>query len=154
MSLRAIMILSVLAAGCAASSTSDPANEVDPAQGEESHLRGGKNDLAAAQQKVVLGLLNDACPDAWCKGEYGWEFKQIACDFAAGKTCTLTVVVTDPNPNGETSLTYFRGCNMTPVGSFDSLVETRANGSQSMTQALRLATDACVTKLEAGIHRR
>ena len=92
-----IFPLFLAAAACAAPTSSpDAANDVaeTPVDSADA-LTKSKNDLTAKQAKDVLTMLDDTCGDSWCEGDFDWQFQKLTCDFGK-KSCTLTVLITDP----------------------------------------------------------
>jgi len=150
-----ILALSSMAVwGCAAPSgdpVSNPADDVEPsAQAED--LTKAKNDLTAAQAKLVANELNDICGDTWCEGDYSWDFSKIVCDFTK-KTCTFTVLITDPGMDDGTKddRTFWRSCKLSKISSFTAMIDTAKNGYQSLNDDFYSKVDACVGKLESNV---
>ena len=108
------------------------------------------NSLSSAKSSLVLTLLDDACGDAWCEGDFEWAFKKLVCHFDAG-TCTITVLVTRPAWNGVPAASFWRACKMTALTRFSQLVETAPNGYQSLTDRFFTKFDTCATKIEGSI---
>jgi hypothetical protein len=140
-----VMALCPLALACSgSSSTSDDAVEVGQASESEDALT-ASNDLSKAQSKLVLTLLDDACGDAWCEGDYDWRFARMQCHFAQ-KTCTLTTLTIDgsSSPNK----TYWRSCKIPHLTKFEDLIETAPNGFQSLTDSMFDRATTCIEHIE------
>ncbi len=106
--------------------------------------------LSSANASTVLKLIDDACGDAWCEGDFGWAFKKLACN-AGQHTCTLTTLVTRPAFEAVPAATFWRSCKMTGVSRFTQMVSTAPNGFQSLTAIFFDKVDACASKIEASI---
>jgi len=124
--------------------TVDDSGAVDDAKADSS------NSLTTAKSKLVLQLIDDACGDSWCEGDFGWSFKKLVCHYGAG-TCTLTTLVTRPAFEGVPEASFWRSCKMTGIDRFTALVTTAPNGFQSLADSFYTKVDACATKIEASI---
>lgn len=136
-------------AACAAPTSAPADGDAEPTTED---LTKAKNDLTAKQAKLVVDELNDVCGDTWCEGDYSWDFSKIVCDFGK-KTCTFTVKITDPGTDDSTKddKVYWRSCKVAGVPGFTSMIDTAANGYQSLNETFYDKIDACVGKLEQGV---
>lgn len=48
-----------------------------------------RSTLTAAQERVVLRLVDDICGDTWCEGDHAMRFRRFSCHPRRG--CLLTV---------------------------------------------------------------
>ena len=138
-----------LAAGCGGSSatagTADPTDDTAGALEAEAKL---PNDLTAAQAKLVLKLIDDRCGDTWCEGDNNFGFRTMKCQFGAA-SCTMTYQIFTPEYAGHPKATYWRSCKTTGITSFASMVDTAANGYQSLNWDFYLKLDTCITAAES-----
>jgi hypothetical protein len=135
--------LVLLAAGCGGSPVA--VETIDEAE--------SANSLTPPQAKTVLVLLGDACADAWCEGDYEWAFKKVSCRFSSG-ACTLTLLVKQDSGRHRRARSFWRSCALHELGSFDALVETAANGYQSLKPGFFDQVDRCIGKIEATLAER
>ncbi len=128
-----------LLAGCSASSDDNEQVAQSVAAVEES------SDLTDEQRQTVLKLLDDACADSWCEGDYDWHFPKIVCHFG-DQSCTLTLRITDPRPNPPA--TYWRSCKTSDVKAYTDLVRTSPNGYSSLADEFYDQVSDCVDRIE------
>lgn len=156
MSARSSMLaaLACLAlAACSAPSSDAPSDgDTVPADASE-ELKKTANDLTAAQEKLVLQLIDDLCGDSWCEGAHDYVFAKMRCSFTA-KTCTLTMKIIDPAYDAQPERDFWRSCKMTSIDAFTSMVDTAQNGYQSLSDPFYDKLNGCVDKLEATIPPR
>lgn len=138
----------LLSSACSSTLDHESVSIVDPTP--DGDKADAANSLSSARSSLVLTLLDDACGDAWCEGDLEWTFKKLVCHFDVG-TCTVTVLVTRPASNGVPPASFWRACKMTGLRRFPQLVDTAANGYQSLTDALFTKFDACASKIEASV---
>jgi hypothetical protein len=151
MSLRTLVLFSVVAAGCGAPSlpteVSDAAAVTDEAAALDAKEDRGPTDLTAAQRKVALFQLNQICGDTWCSGDWSFTFKKLTCKLQAG-TCTWTALIQPSVPVAPPVPVYWRSCKISGLHSFADLVNTAPNGYQSLNQDYYMASTDCVFKIE------
>ena len=100
-------------------------------------------DLTADQAKLILNSIDDHCGDAWCEGDFDFDFKAITCTFSKG-TCSLDMVLT----GDDGTKSFPESCEMTAVTGYDQMIEKFANGFQDMTDGFFEKVDACITSAE------
>jgi hypothetical protein len=148
-SASALLACTLLWAGCTAS-TEDNSVEVTDSSADDAAKEDSANSLTSKQASQVLLLIDDACGDAWCEGDYEWAFKKMSCHFDLG-TCTMTAMLTMPASGSTPAASYWRSCKMRGIRSFKSMVHTYANGFQALTDTMFTKVDACATKMEDSI---
>jgi hypothetical protein len=139
--------LALAAAGCAAQAPLQTeiadASEADlDAKEDSAHLN-----LSLADQKAVLFQLNQICGDTWCSGDWEFTFKKIVCKLDLG-TCTWTAMIQPSVPVARPVPVYWRSCKVSGVHAFSDLVNTAANGYQSVNWSYYEASTDCVFKIE------
>lgn len=149
-SILAAFVGAVLAA-CASPSASPP-DDAD-AQAQDELRSTAKNDLASGDEKKVLTMLDDHCGDAWCEGDYDWQFKKLRCTYADA-SCTLTLFITDPAVDGQPARYFWRSCKMTGLPAWTSLVETFPNGYEDLTDGFFGKVSDCIDRLESRLPPR
>jgi len=119
--------------------------------GTDPETETGAGDLTTSQSEIVLKLLDDICGDTWCEGEYNWHFPKIVCRFSDA-VCTLSFRVTDPNR--EPAEDYARWCKVHDLRTFDDLVQTAANGYQSLNDDFYDNVSTCVEQIEHDLRQQ
>lgn len=147
-----LAIVSMLAAGCSASSgeatsNTEPEAEVGVVQQELT-----ANALTKKQASLVLKLVDDICGDSWCEGDHNFHFDQIQCTRPCGKspgTCRLTFRLFPYDSDLSTGPTYAHTCKTAGFTGFGSLVETAPNGYQSLDWDFYDALSGCISEFES-----
>jgi hypothetical protein len=110
------------------------------------------NALTKKQASTVLGLIDDICGDSWCEGDHNFHFDQIqcqrGCSGASTGTCQVTFRIFPYDSDLETGPTYVRSCKTPGFTGFSSLVDTAANGYQSLHWDYYDALSACISEVE------
>jgi hypothetical protein len=123
--------------------------EADAAQSAEAL---SSNALTKKQARTVLELVDNICGDTWCEGDHNFHFDQIQCKQACGGarvgTCQLTFRIFPYDSDLETGPSYLRTCKTTGFTGFSSLVDTAANGYQSLQWDYYDALSACIAGVE------
>jgi hypothetical protein len=141
-------LLAMSALGCSAAAgetESEPVEEVS-----EQEL--AKNALTKQQASTVLKLVDDICGDTWCEGDHNFRFDRLECTKPCGKTpgsCRLTFRIFSYDTDVKTGPTYTRTCTTRGFTGFTSLVETAANGYQSLNWDYYDALSACIDRVES-----
>lgn len=128
----------------------------DDAQGtqpevESAQLELSSGGLTRAQAKTVLQLVDDICGDTWCEGDHNFKFDHLNCTRACGKTpgtCRLAFRIFPSDSDSKTGPTYARSCKTSGFSGFSSLVDTAANGYQSLNWQYYDALSSCINELE------
>ncbi len=139
-----------LVSGCAMDTESTTQQEDSLAQTESAVC---KNALAPSEQKVALELIDDICGDTWCEGDNDFAFEQLTCrggppGVERNGSCTLRFRII---PRTESPPSYSRVCTTSGFRGFDSIVETAANGYQSLNWDYYLALTDCIQRAEAAL---
>lgn len=148
--MRSAVLAVLLAAALAA--CADPIDDGDVTVTDDTSAptlddKADANSLTTAQQKAALFQLNQICGDTWCDGDWNFEFKKIVCHWSAG-TCTTTALIwpyTDAHPVP----VYWRSCKIAGLHHFTDLVDTAANGYQSIDQGFYDKMTTCTMKIAA-----
>ena len=144
-----LSVLFVLFLGCAGDAS--PVVELETASADD--LKADTlSSLTVAQAKTVLQLIDSTCGDTWCDGDFDFAFKKIVCQ-PARNSCTLTTLVTYPAFSDQTPSYYWRSCRMIGVSHFADLVDTSANGYQTLTAGFYDDLSVCIDKIERSIPR-
>lgn len=146
------VLLAILFSGCALEAGDAASDAEGPGQSESALC---KNALSPSQEKTALKLIDDICGDTWCEGDNNFAFDGLRCRSGAsaspnGGTCTLELRII---PYEEDTPSYSRACTTRGFRGFDSLVETAANGYQSLNWDYYLALSDCINQLEAELPR-
>ncbi len=110
-----------------------------------------KNALSAAQSRTTLKLIDDICGDTWCSGDYDFGFRRLTCATAA-RTCTLTLQVFPREGVQSSQKSYWRSCKTHGFRGFASLVDTSANGYQSLSSSYYDALTECTSRVVSNLH--
>jgi hypothetical protein len=138
----------------ACSAGTSPAVEVSDAAPTETHSVAeelAKNALTPAQAKTTLKLIDDICGDTWCDGDYNFGFRRLTCSKAA-HTCTLTLQVFPREGVVSSAKSYWRSCKTPGFSGFRSLVNTAANGYQSLASDYYDGLTECMFHIENNLH--
>jgi hypothetical protein len=146
------LVLCALVSGCSAD-----AREVGPGYEPEKEIAQSaeslsSNALTKKQARRVLELIDNICGDSWCEGDHNFHFDQIQCTRACGSTragtCQVTFRIFPYDSDLETGPTYVRSCKTPGFSGFASLVDTAANGYQSLNWDYYDSLSACISKAE------
>ena len=145
------LLLGALLAGCSAApedTSSGQEAEPEVTQATEG-LSGG---LTKQQASTVLKLVDDICGDTWCDGDYNFHFDQIQCTRGCGNapgTCRIAFRMFPFDSDLDTGPTYARSCKTPGFTGFASLVDTAANGYQSLNWDYYDALSTCISESES-----
>jgi hypothetical protein len=137
--------LLVSSTGCTSSTA--PSSDIEGAAEEQLQT----NDLTEDQSKKVLALLDDACGDSWCEGDFDFLFAKFQCAFAGASACTLTMRLT---PDEQPARTFWRSCRFVSFAGYTDIVRSAEDGHASLTSEFREAVTDCVDRVEGGIRAR
>lgn len=140
----------VLVSGCAMDTERATQQEESLGQAESAVC---KNTLSPSEQKIALKLIDDICGDTWCEGDNDFAFEQLTCREGArgavgSGSCTLRFRII---PRTEAPPSYTRACTTSGFHGFDSIVETAANGYQSLNWDYYLSLTECIQRAEAAL---
>jgi hypothetical protein len=156
MTTRTLLFAAALAAGCATTahdaSVSLTDDGIDDAKADAPTTGSA---LTSAQAHTILGLVDDACGDAWCEGDYNYAFKRFTCKTSTS-SCTMTVIVIDEgDPEaGTATRSFWRSCKIPGFEAFTDIVETADNGYQSITDTYWDKLDDCMSMIEGSVPPR
>ena len=146
------LVLCALAVGCSADVSEGPSN-VRETEAEQSAEALSSSALTKKQASTVLKLIDDICGDSWCEGDHNFHFDQIQCQKPCGNTragtCQLTFRIFPYDSDLETGPSYVRTCKTRGFTGFSSLVDTAANGYQSLNWDYYDALSACISEVES-----
>jgi len=148
--LAMVCVGSMGAFGCSAAPDSGAELEPEASQATEQEL--SANALTKQQASTVLRLVDNACGDSWCEGNHNYHFDRIECTRPCGKqpgTCRLSFRLFPYDSDLQTGPTYARTCKSNGFTGFASLVDTAADGSQSLAWPYYDALSACIDRIEA-----
>ena len=104
--------------------------------------------LTGNEQRAVLDLIDDACGDTWCEGDFRFDFRRFTCDRSA-RTCTLRLRLapyTDEAPHW-----YWRSGTLTGFLRFPQMVHTSATGVRSLDPDFYAAVNVLINRLEGTV---
>jgi hypothetical protein len=149
MRIAAVLLGSMLFAGCADLSGSDHSVEViDETAAPAADDKADANDLTTAQRKAALFAIDQICGDTWCSGDYDFSFKKIVCHFSGKGTCTVTMLIW-PRQDIKPVPVYWRSCKISGLHGFADVVDTAANGYQSLDPDFYDDMTTCTMKITA-----
>ena len=118
--LLAVLLLSGVLAGPAAAA--GPAGAAPPVH---------RYALTAAQERVVLRLVDDICGDTWCEGDHAFRFRSFDCHPRRG--CLLRVRLA--HWSAEPLRWHDRSARVLGFPRFSDMVVTGADGQRSLRPA-------------------
>jgi hypothetical protein len=132
--------------GCGAT---PPSSGEDPPQSARTFAEDLQTDalgnaLSRAEVRIVLKLVDDACGDTWCEGDYDFRFRHLFCDSGA-QTCLLSFQMA-LRDGADSPKWRWRTCRTGFLG-FDSLVTT-SGGYQWLADGYYQALTACIDRWE------
>lgn len=104
--------------------------------------------LTGAQQRAVLDLIDDACGDTWCEGDFRFDFRTFTCD-RRHRTCTLGLRLAPYTD--EPARWYWRSGKVYGFTRFPQMVTTSPTGQQSLTPAFYDAVNILVNAFEESL---
>ena len=110
-----------------------------------SPARAAGQGLTAAQERVVLDLVDDACGDSWCEGDYAFSFRRLSCSSADG-VCRLRLriaLLTDAPLRWRWRTGELR------YRTYEQLVVPAPDGSLSLASDVYLELTGAVQQVEA-----
>ena len=103
--------------------------------------------LTAAQERVVLRLVDDICGDTWCEGDHAFRFRSFACHPRRG--CVLRVQLA--SWSSEPLRWHARSARITGFPRFRDMVATAPGGGRSLQPAFYEAVGAAVRTMTASV---
>jgi len=149
---QSLVALTLLLTACG-SEVGDAATNDEAVGKADSALCG--NALSTSQEKTALKLIDDICGDTWCEGDNNFAFDRLTCRAGSagspdGGSCTLKLRII---PREDDPPSYSRVCTTRGFQGFGSLLQTSANGYQSLVWDYYLALTECIAKLEDELPR-
>ena len=145
-------MLCALASGCSAGQGGGGSGDESETEAARSADALSANALTKKQASTVLKLVDDICGDSWCEGDHNFHFDRIQCQQGCGRahpgTCQLSFRIFPYDSDLETGPTYSRTCKTPGFTGFSSLVDTAANGYQSLHWDYYDALSACISNVE------
>ena len=106
-----------------------------------------RTSITAAQERVVLRLVDDICGDTWCEGDHAFRFRQFTCHPRRG--CLLRVQLA--SWSSEPLRWHSRSARIAGFRRFPDMVVTGPDGSRSLQQAFYEAVGAAVRTMTASV---
>ena len=103
--------------------------------------------VTAAQERVVLRLVDDICGDTWCEGDHAFRFRSFACHPRRG--CLLRVQLA--SWSSEPLRWHSRSARITGFRRFTDMVVTAPDGSRSLQPAFYEAVGDAVRTMTASV---
>jgi hypothetical protein len=103
--------------------------------------------LTAAQERVVLGLIDDICGDTWCEGDHAIRFRSFTCSPRRG--CVLRARLASWSP--EPLRWHDRSARVLGFPRFRDMVATAPNGERSLRPAFYEAVGRAVNAMTASV---
>ena len=104
--------------------------------------------LTAAQERVVLRLVDDVCGDTWCEGDHAFRFQRFSCD-PRRERCTLRVQIASYDEQPRRWRT--RSLRLTGFPRYRDMVRTGPTGERSLQDPFYEAVGAAVRAAEATV---
>ena len=92
---------------------------------------GGRYAVTAAQERVVLRLVDDICGDTWCEGDHAFRFRRFDCHPRRGCVLRVQLASWSQEPLRWTS----RSARIVGFRRFADMVRTAPDGSRSLQPA-------------------
>ena len=103
--------------------------------------------VTAAQERVVLRLVDDICGDTWCEGEHAFRFRSFSCHPRRG--CVLRVQLA---PWSQEPLRWHtRSARVVGFHRFGDMVVTAPGGHRSLQPAFYEAVGRAVRTMTASV---
>lgn len=102
--------------------------------------------LTAAQERVVLRLVDNICGDTWCEGDHAFRFRSFSCHPRRG--CVLRVGLASSK---EPLRWHARSARIVGFPRFDDMVATAASGDRSLQPALYQTVGRAVRTMTASV---
>ena len=103
--------------------------------------------VTAAQERVVLRLVDDICGDTWCEGEHAFRFRSFSCHPRRG--CVLRVQLASWSP--EPLRWHTRSARVAGFHRFGDMVVTAPGGHRSLQPAFYEAVGRAVRTMTASV---
>jgi len=94
------------------------------------------------QQNQVLSALENYCGNAWCEGDFQYQFQHLQCN-SSSHSCRLAFTLVKRGTSQRKQGT----CEYSPVSSFHALLSSEG-GPDSLNDSFLEALDNCFEKLE------
>jgi hypothetical protein len=123
---------------------------------QSTHEELRSNALTTQQANLVLKLVDDICGDTWCEGDHNFRFQRIHCKTGCSVkpgSCTLAFSLFPHDSSFDIGPTYHRTCKTRGFSGFSSLVDTSANGYQSLNWNYYEAISECINQHESNLPR-
>ena len=103
--------------------------------------------VTAAQERVVLRLVDDICGDTWCEGEHAFRFRRFACHPRRG--CLLVVDLA--TWSHEPRRWHRRSAWVRGFPRFGDMVVTAPGGERSLQPAFYEAVGRAVRTMTSSV---
>ena len=103
--------------------------------------------LTAAQERVVLRLVDDVCGDTWCEGDHALRFRRFSCHPRQG--CVLRVELA--SWSHEPLRWHTRSARLLGFPRYADMVVTAPGGERSLRPAFYEAVGRAVRTMTAGV---
>jgi hypothetical protein len=103
--------------------------------------------VTAAQERVVLRLVDDICGDTWCEGDHAIRFRSFTCHPRRG--CLLRVRLA--SWSHEPLRWHSRSARVVGFRRFADMVATAPDGTRSLQPAFYSAVGDAVRTLTASV---
>lgn len=103
--------------------------------------------VTAAQERVVLRLVDDICGDTWCEGDHAFRFRSFTCHPRRG--CVLRVQLA--SWSSEPLRWRSRSARVPGFSRFGEMVATPPGGQRSLQPAFYEAVGRAVRTMTASV---
>jgi hypothetical protein len=103
--------------------------------------------ITAAQERVVLRLVDDICGDTWCEGDHAFRFRSFACHPRRG--CVLRVRLASWSQ--EPLQWHDRSARVVGFSRYSDMVVTGSGGERSLRPAFYEAVGLAVRTMTASV---
>ena len=105
-------------------------------------------DLTPRQEAVVLDLVDDACGDTWCEGDFAFDFRRFACS-PEKRSCVLRLRIAS---GADDPLEWqWRSRRITGFPRFWQMVDTSASGYRSLDGDFYTAVSDAISSIEESV---
>lgn len=106
-----------------------------------------RSSVTAAQERVVLRLVDDFCGDTWCEGEHAFRFRSFDCHPRRGCLLRVRLASWSAGP----LRWHDRSARVLGFSRFDDMVVTDRHGERSLRPAFVEAVGRAVRVMTASV---
>jgi hypothetical protein len=103
-----------------------------------------KQILSSSEKNEVLELIDHACADSWCSGDYNYKFSAFSCNDTTS-VCTLTFKIIDRDAKPGEPNSVSRRCLFTKISSVNDIIQ-----GHNLNEEFYDKLNYCVSNRESG----